>query len=705
MKKGKEPAGDSFDPNKPLFATRANPRDYSDWLKEYDQMEGDLLGKHDEGHTVSNLKSLRQFCQTRNGFSPDRTAPPTASSPLGRRGAPRQPVRPATAAPSTVARSPPRGVRSLSPERVRSPMTKAKGHGYSPGRWGEEGAAAAAGSAGVSLRRPKSSQAARSHAASPGSPRAAPAGDAPLTYNTMAACLRLVHPPPPSSGDSRKFDVDVRGIDISWVKGGTGAPSAATLTLHSVPDQLLNERGELPERAYVTSPRSAFVLVSNGVSVYDLQAQPLSAFTSATVQGEQARQLQVMHHEKRRVVREKLLEKYEALAALVSIEQIMEMMRSGQDQMSVEKMKNEDEAYLARKEQAKRFLTACRIRMEREQETATTRRQDELRAEQERIRRCKALEEEKARKARAMRQKASEAEAAKNARRVALNEKKEAELQATLDRAKRMEGRDKVQQEKRKAKEEQQRVKRLEAERKHHEMFLKGKERFETLREDMRARYVEKERQAETKRQLREEIERKERLVQRDQALTVAKKREEAALTAKELMQMRVDQSLQKRRDAEERFFQRQEQQQRERQQRRDRERELERERQRKKHQAVVIEHERANDFMSKQRDRDQKFMDGRTLHERELQRQHGIQASEIEEKRFRVRCQARATEFQKAVTLNSISTKMSRADVKLKVKDELVKESTVAREELRRQKEQILADCQRQAAKEKLAM
>jgi hypothetical protein len=141
----------------------------------------------------------------------------------------------------------------------------------------------------------------------------------PLPQKNNTAILRLLFTllSPPLQFKSQ-LDLNTEGIDLRWLK--TYLAGDRTPTLHT----LETFRDDTADPAAISSPRSAIIVLRNGITIDDLRVKPLSHFRHlGTSENDALHQCQ--HHEQRRVaLLGALREEYRELAVSLPLFELLD---------------------------------------------------------------------------------------------------------------------------------------------------------------------------------------------------------------------------------------------------------------------------------------------------------------------------------------------------------------------------------------------
>ena len=664
-----------LDPDKPLFMHKSNPnRDYDQWAMEYDTLEIEHMKQAGPGSAVTNLKSLRmrkpQFGRKRN---------PAAGYKVSPAAAPRKSPTPAAEVKEvnnvirTHFRSPTAHLRSPVKNRISRPNSAnfSRG-GLSPT---------------LSTNSPRRALTPLSVASGGNKTR--------ISENEIRAVLALLD----SSPVSRTYSVDTRCVNLSWMKqlaDRRSTPGMTHLTLLNMPQELIDEKGDLHERDAITSPRSAYVLLSSGTSVHNLQILPDNCFGNSSNSNE-AKQL---HEESRVRLLRSLQDQYRTLSDNQSLEEVVAcvMRRTADDG-------GQFTAVQRRKEQSSRLLSACKRRLERHEEIANTARQSEYFAEQERAKRVSQMEDEKKKRQRDLSKRLEESARRKEERREELQQKMEEDTKQISERLMRLHERDETR--KLLNQERSESVRRIRETRQQQKMeqFARNKQNNDDNIQDIRQRAELKSRQAEERKREHDFLKQQQKEQQTQQMEVVAERRKEHLQKSLEAANEKRDAAIQKQQLAEFRSKQRQEAVEMKKRARKEQEQLLGQKREEKKEASHVMELERAEDYRHKNVEKKRDFEIRRKEREQMSSYQRQIQSAENADRSLKVLCQGRANEFRKALIQQDIDQKAARVDAANEIKDKMIRECWKEREMLRREKEAIIDRNLQKQQKEKISL
>ncbi|KAJ9444197.1 hypothetical protein DIPPA_23941 [Diplonema papillatum] len=738
---------------KPLFVLKADPSKYDQWTQEYESLESKHMKPlHGPEFRVYNLRSLRQTLKSASRSPEPRFAAPPELAP-----------------------------------QARTPRAQYRPPGGDGGPAGADGGAGAAGEAQQKLQQnqhPHQQQQQQHHddefrqrkrphtsailGRSPGtdrglatppplragsqarSPRSAvsaglaPAPEAPgrLTEHDLAAVFKLL-----GGTNDAQFDVDTRGIDLSWLlppragsaraaspQGSVGRsssgnhnnhasspqwsadPPSSLRTLSAMPTDLLDESGELAlHTAAITSPRSAYVLLSHGVSVADLQTRSRTRDLGgsdggggggATSGG--AALLRQLQSGARDSLRDHLLRAYAAVCAENPLAAVVALaggvFNAGQGGLASGNAETAE--YLAkRKEHAKRLLDACRSRMEKEAATMDGRRREELRAERERLERVAEVEKEKKLKREAAAAAQKETFDRQSARQRQLWDAKQRALDAVEARRAEQEARDAARREQLAAQRESARRERQQATAAKKAALDRNLRRADEERARQRGTAEEKMRTADERKAEWDAAVAAARGEQQQAAAAAAAKRAQRYERALAEVQQKAEQSLEKRAVVESRLSVLRREQVAERDARRRQAREKSESRARKKDRAWRLQQETADGYRGKQVAKDTHLASLREELEHERKAASEARAADEWRKQQLVVFKARKTEFEKAKLLDAVHRKRARGEACERLREEITKECAKEREMLRRAKEEIINRNLKKQNEEKLML
>eukprot|EP00672_Neobodo_designis_P015256 CAMPEP_0174845072 /NCGR_PEP_ID=MMETSP1114-20130205/11500_1 /TAXON_ID=312471 /ORGANISM="Neobodo designis, Strain CCAP 1951/1" /LENGTH=591 /DNA_ID=CAMNT_0016079319 /DNA_START=76 /DNA_END=1847 /DNA_ORIENTATION=+ len=279
---------------------RCDENNRAKWVSEYDKVEAELLKTHVPGSGTTTL-GLRQIPAT---F--DRTIPPPDIETEGDERRRRR------AAGIPRARTTDPGASAGGPSAPDSPYGSPVG---SP------------------MRRPRSARATNAGA------RLATATPLPSkgTHDVLRLLFTLLDPP---MDFKSSVGVDLRGIDLRWLKGyDTGDRMPTLNTIETFRD----DPGDVPP---INSPRSAIVVLRNGVAAPDLQVRPVHEFRTLDTSEEEAESRCRHHEERRAALLESLRDEYRELSATLPLFDLLDEVpafRQGEWNTSAGKGRGADE--------------------------------------------------------------------------------------------------------------------------------------------------------------------------------------------------------------------------------------------------------------------------------------------------------------------------------------------------------------------------
>eukprot|EP01060_Flectonema_neradi_P000953 TRINITY_DN10565_c0_g1_i1.p1 TRINITY_DN10565_c0_g1~~TRINITY_DN10565_c0_g1_i1.p1 ORF type:complete len:672 (+),score=172.71 TRINITY_DN10565_c0_g1_i1:163-2178(+) len=660
-----------LDPEKPLFMHKSNPnKDYDQWATEYDSLELEHMKQVGPGNAVANLKNLRmrkpqlgrKYRTPAAAVARRSPSPADVTSSQGDFKKVDNNIR-------TVFRSPTVSLRSPARDRETRPRSTMSRHAaVSP-----------------TLSSPK-------RALTPLS--IASGGNKTCISGTeIRAVLALL-----DSSSSRTYNVDTRCINLSWMKhlsDRKAAPGMTHLTLFNIPQELIDEKGVLHERDAITSPRSAFILLSSGTSVQNLQILPDSCFTSSQNPAN-AKQL---HEDSRVQLLRSLQDQYRSLIENQSIEDVVAAA------ISSSISEDQSTAVLRRKDQAGRLLSACRRRLERHEELANAARQAEFFAEQERVKRVVQIEEEKKKKQRDLSNRIQEAARRKEERRKELERKMDEETNMIAERLEKLKNRDETRKLLNQERSESARRTREAKQKQKMEQFARNKQNNDSNIEELRQRAELKSQQAEERKREYEFLKQRQKEQQTRQIEFVAERRKEHIQKSIEASNQKRDAAIEKQQLADLRAKQRQQEQEIARQTKREQERELSKLRAEKKEASHTMEIEKAEEYRQRNIEKKREFEVRKKEREQLSSYQKQIQAAEADNRSLKVLCQGRANEFRKALIQQDIDQKAARVEATKNMKERMIKECWNEREMLRREKEAMLQRNAEKTQKEKISL